>query len=194
MCACDEQEGPAGISSNGQLTCTLVEGIFEVVTADDNDLLAASQEAKHALRRLRTVNASFLSNVDYVSLPCHFQCILSCQLQQLATLRARTLACQITSCFRWSGQVCALTAELERTLDTTVAAARSSIVRTSASSQAWVATKINGKTDVLGADMCTQASESSHTELPAPSQEMEQSVELVRLASCLPGILQFFWL
>lgn len=71
----DQQEGPAGISSNGQLTCTLVEGIFEVGTADDKDLLAASKEAKHALRRLRTVNASFLSNLDYVSLRCQSQCI-----------------------------------------------------------------------------------------------------------------------
>jgi hypothetical protein len=60
------EEGPAGISSHSHLTSTLVEVLFEADIAADRGLSAASQEAKLALRRMRTVNASFLSNLDYV--------------------------------------------------------------------------------------------------------------------------------
>jgi hypothetical protein len=61
------EEGPAGVPRDSALSSTVASLLFEAeATADPLALSSAQGEAKVALKRLRTVNSSFLSNLEYV--------------------------------------------------------------------------------------------------------------------------------
>ena len=60
------EEGPAGVPNEGHLTSTITSLLFETVGTREDPLDDARNEAKEALERLRTVNGSFHSNLDYV--------------------------------------------------------------------------------------------------------------------------------
>ena len=68
------EECPAGVSSHGHLTATIVTMLFEAEGLASrrsvSDLTISADEAKMALSRLRAVNASFSSSLDYVRVIC----------------------------------------------------------------------------------------------------------------------------
>ena len=95
------QEGPAGVPGHSQLTSILVELVVSMADskyAEGNSLQAISKEAKQALSRLRTVNASFLSNLDYV-----------CAL--LENLETSLDQCNVAVCMQRHGSISSVNVE-----------------------------------------------------------------------------------